>query len=475
MLFVLLGMMINFYLIYENNRSLLHTHIDKTLKESAHNANLLFNETFHDRALHREDISKEEDQKNIAKLSLFTNNLDITYIYTMIEREGKIYFTSSSALKNEIESKEETHYFDEYDEATPLLKNVLQEQKIVYEESTDKWGTFRTIFIPMKSKKGTPYIIGADIKIDFIQTQLEKILIESLRIQLILFLILVGLAWYFMRLSKTEIVQIRFLKEELDSEIANKTQELEALNQSLEERVQEEIAKNREKDTQLLQQARLAQMGEMISMIAHQWRQPLSAISATSDSLFLKSQLGQLDLEGVSVQASNISTYAQHLSTTIDDFRNFFKPNKEKESCSYTKMLHEVLHMIETPILTKNIVIEKVFHSEKVFYAYPNELKQVILNLIKNAEDVLLEKKIQDAKISIYTEGNILRIEDNGGGIPEEMMEKIFDPYFSTKLHNGTGLGLYMSKIIIEEHCLGSLRVFNTQQGACFEIELLEP
>jgi len=254
-----------------------------------------------------------------------------------------------------------------------------------------------------------------------------------------------------------------------------------------EKRNKEFALKNQEK--LLYQQSRLAQMGEMISMIAHQWRQPLAAISATSTGMNLKARRGKLDDEMILEKTKNITEYAQQLSSTIDDFREFFKPNKEKSNISYTSVIQSVLNIIETSFKNRNITLVKELECEQLTNTYPNELKQVILNLLKNAEDVILDKNIKNGCVKIktyiqtyvYSDFNIdrsdkamvLQISDNAGGIADEIISKIFDPYFSTKDDkNGTGLGLYMSKTIIEEHCFGTLQVSNEEGGACFRIIL---
>ena len=254
----------------------------------------------------------------------------------------------------------------------------------------------------------------------------------------------------------------------------NKSKEnLSKINKTLEERVQKEVEKSREKDKVMLQQSRLAQMGEMLSMIAHQWRQPLSAISTTSANLILKAKLGVLDNESAIKLAEKISAFTQHLSDTIDDFRNFFKPDKTLEDVTYSKLVQCVLNIVEDSLKTKNIQLKVDIQSDVVFKSYPNELKQVILNLVKNAEDVLLEREVKNSTITIEAYGNQLRVKDNAGGVPESIIDKIFDPYFSTKTQkNGTGIGLYMSKTIVEDHCKGELKVYNDEEGAVFEIEL---
>ncbi|NQY21532.1 MAG: PAS domain-containing sensor histidine kinase [Campylobacteraceae bacterium] len=251
--------------------------------------------------------------------------------------------------------------------------------------------------------------------------------------------------------------------------------EVTALNSSLKHRVNEEVEHNRQKDIQLAQQARLAQMGEMISMIAHQWRQPLAAISSLSAVLNLKSQLGSLNKDLILDLSSKITENSKHLSNTIDDFRDFFKPNKEKRESSFNEIVSDVLKIVESSIATKNISIIKDLKNENKFSSYPNEIKQVVLNLIKNADDILLDNEIKEAiiKISTYDDENniILEISDNAGGIHGDIIDKIFDPYFSTKTKkDGTGLGLYMSKTIIEEHCNGKLIASNSEFGAVFKI-----
>ncbi len=253
---------------------------------------------------------------------------------------------------------------------------------------------------------------------------------------------------------------------------------IELLNNSLHERISLEIEKSRKKDQQMIQQSRLAQMGEMIAMIAHQWRQPLSAISATSGALKIKANRGKADIEMITKFADNISEYAQHLSTTIDDFREFFQPNKVMQIVTFDEIVSGVLSIVKISLTNQKINVIEQIECDDRFEAFSNELKQVVLNLIKNAEDILIEKEIKDAFIKIYAfkDSNnnlILEISDNGGGIPEDIIDLIFDPYFSTKgQKDGTGLGLYMSKTIIEEHCNGELNVSNSDSGAVFQIVL---
>ncbi len=238
-----------------------------------------------------------------------------------------------------------------------------------------------------------------------------------------------------------------------------------------------DITDIKEKDKQLLQQSKLAQMGEMISMIAHQWRQPLSAISATTNNLSLKLMINDIDKENFLEELSLISGYTQHLSKTIDDFRKFFKETKEKERVMLKELVTETLQIALVSLKNKNINLITEYNCDKPILTYTSEVKQVLLNFIKNAEDVLLEREIKNPKITIITKNDdtshILVIKDNAGGIPEKIIDKIYEPYFSTKLEkDGTGLGLYMSKKIIEEHCSGKIETKNDKEGAVFTITL---
>lgn len=254
--------------------------------------------------------------------------------------------------------------------------------------------------------------------------------------------------------------------------------ELESLTYKLEERIEEEIKKNKEKTNQLIQQSRLAQMGEMISMIAHQWRQPLSAISATTNTLLLKLLLDEkIDNEQLKKELNLIIDYSQHLSLTIDDFRNFFKTDKIKSETTLEELIEKSVNIIKTSFVSKNIELKINNNFNEKIITYTTELQQVILIILKNAEDAFIERRIKNKKIRIKTykeaDSIIIQIKDNAGGISLDIIDKVFDPYFSTKKEKeGTGIGLYMSKIIIDDHCKGNLSVINSENGALFTIKL---
>ncbi len=228
----------------------------------------------------------------------------------------------------------------------------------------------------------------------------------------------------------------------------------------------------------LVEQSKLAVMGEMISMIAHQWRQPLQAVSIMSQKILINKTLeGEVSEEFLEETVANINTQLNYMSKTIDDFRDFFLPNKVKEKTSIKFVINKALEFVSYLIKNDSIDINIEESIDTNIELFINEIVQVIINIIKNARDVLIERNIENKQIKIryFQEESfsVIEIEDNAGGISDNVIEKIFNPYFSTKDNkNGTGLGLYMSKTIIEKHSDGILDVQNTKNGAMFIIKL---
>ena len=249
------------------------------------------------------------------------------------------------------------------------------------------------------------------------------------------------------------------------------------LNKELHEEVKRQLNTLREKDKQLQFQSRLAQMGEMLSMIAHQWRQPLSAISATTGFLSMKLLLEEFEAKVFTQEIQHIEEYASHLSQTIDDFRNFFNPIRHKEAVSLEAVVEKTLTIIQPILDAQGICVHTSFSSQEAFLSCKNELGQVLLNLIKNAQDAFEETLSLRPTLHLITCKDThflyLIVKDNAGGIPEAIKTKIFDAYFSTKFDKGgTGVGLSMSKTIVEEHCQGELLVENDDEGAIFTIKI---
>ena len=264
--------------------------------------------------------------------------------------------------------------------------------------------------------------------------------------------------------------------KELDSTnklLEIKTIELEKLNKNLDIKIKDEIEKRIQQESILVQQSRLAATGEMIGNIAHQWRQPLSLITTCATGIKLEKEFGISTEENELEKLNTIVQSSNYLSKTIDDFRNFFKPNKEKISFSIEEMLEQSITLVAASFNFHYITINKELKEIEKVYGFPNEFSQAILNVLANAKDALIEKNIENPFVSIKICENkkfgILEIEDNAGGISPDILTKIFDPYFTTKHKNqGTGIGLYMSKMIIEKNMNGNLSVENTSNGAKF-------
>jgi len=249
---------------------------------------------------------------------------------------------------------------------------------------------------------------------------------------------------------------------------------LQRLNDSLKERVEVEVAAQREKEKMLIQQSKMAAMGDMISMIAHQWRQPLNQMSYVMmniDGAYDARTLSRKYLDEKLKEGENLLEYMSH---TIEDFRDFFKPDKEKEELSLCSLVDSAIGLIEKGLEKDHIQLVKEYECDTKLYLYKNEMIQVLLNLLKNAQEALQGHEDPSITICVLEDEDSVRIciRDNAGGIEEGNMQKIFEPYFSTKAHQGTGLGLYMSKMIIEEHMNGRLRVENRSDGAEFIISL---
>jgi len=247
------------------------------------------------------------------------------------------------------------------------------------------------------------------------------------------------------------------------------------LNQELEQRVFEETRKNIEQERILTHQARHAAMGEMIGNIAHQWRQPLNTLGLVIQNIAMDYQEGILNQKSLSEYKETAINTVQKMSQTIDDFRNFFQPNRLEETFSLIQPIQEAFSLILASMKNNNISVTVDCPKELVAFGLPNEFAQVMLNLLANAKDALMEKNLPLKKIEIsaHAEENhaIVCVRDNGGGIPAEIIERIFDPYFTSK-DSGTGIGLYMTRVIVEQHMHGKITCRNTKGGAEFILSL---
>ncbi|MBT1073088.1 PAS domain-containing sensor histidine kinase [Pelotalea chapellei] len=281
----------------------------------------------------------------------------------------------------------------------------------------------------------------------------------------------------------TEITQRKYVEEalaklngQLEDRINQRTNELaqslEALKQEHIQRM-ETINNLREKDQLLIQQSRLAAMGEMVNNIAHQWRQPLNVVGLHLQHLELLHDQGQLSTENLNASIQTAMEQITHMSSTIDDFRNFFRPNKEKRLFNLQEAANKTISLINADMANKGIEIVMDLQKEGKVFGFFNEFCQALMSILQNARDVLVERKVITPRIKIQSKSEadnlLIIITDNAGGIAPDVMSRLFEPYFSTKGVQGTGIGLYMAKSIIEAMG-GTITAFNTGSGAAFEI-----
>lgn len=263
----------------------------------------------------------------------------------------------------------------------------------------------------------------------------------------------------------------------LNKSLEKKIEQLDDFNKTLHNKVRIEVDKQREKENLLIQQSKLAALGEMMGNIAHQWRQPISAVSAIMMNIKWTAISHGVEKDFLDERMKEANEQLKYMSQTIDDFRSFFKPDKEKEYFNLKTKVKNAYKIVKDTLQNNNINFQIICKKEDITaFGYPNEFSQVLLNLISNAKDVLIERKIEKPKIviDIYEDEKKLfcLVKDNAGGIEKSYINRIFEPYFTTKDIKGTGIGLYISKEIIEKHMSGSLSVKNDNQGANFIISL---
>lgn len=241
-------------------------------------------------------------------------------------------------------------------------------------------------------------------------------------------------------------------------------------NRYLEKLIQEEVVKNKQKDTILIEQSRLAAMGGMVASIGHQWRQPLNNLSLLMHDVREALEFGEIDGQYIDRFTRESMLQINHMSRTINDFRKFYKPNKERLPFSIADSIEEALSIFSMSLKKHGIKVEFEYRGQQMAYGYPNEYSQVVLNILTNARDAFVQNGSRNRKLSIKigesTDYVTAEFIDNAGGIEPVLLNKIFDPYFTTR-QNGTGLGLYITKLILEK-MNGAVTVENTNDGAKF-------
>ena len=278
------------------------------------------------------------------------------------------------------------------------------------------------------------------------------------------------------------IVVLRF-GHHLEVTVKLRTRELKHLNENLEERVRLEVEKSTQQEKQMVQQSRSAAMGEMMGAIIHQWKQPLNALSVANSGTKLALMVGDIPKEEIEKTTNIIEKQIGIMNSTMEDFRNFFKPQKLR-TYNVNNSINDVINLIGKIYETSNVFIKVDLSDGVSTSGYPNELNQVIINILNNARDIIQETncEIRDIFVKTFTEDDkvVITISDCAGGVPEDIIDKIFEPYVTTKSDDkGTGIGLDMSKTIVEK-VNGSISVKNVvttideidYSGAQFRIEL---
>jgi signal transduction histidine kinase len=366
-------------------------------------------------------------------------------------------------------------------------------QKFVKLAIKNREGSFVEFFYPkpdesqsskklnfVKLYKDWQWVISGGIYLDEIKKEIQgkkydleqkinKYIKITLTITLFLIIIISILSFFIsQKINKTfKKYQSRVLKNEAS---------LKDLNHNLHDKIELALEEAKKKDRAMLHQSRLARMGEMLSMISHQWRQPLSQLAGIIMELETTVTFKKANEKFLLNCASDATKIIQHMSLTIEDFKNFFKPEKSKENFYISKACEGAISLIKDSLINQNIDLDFQIKNDKKVYSYKREYSQVILNLLVNAKDALLINQIKHGKITLIVDtiDNLAFVEvrDNAGGIKNEYLDLVFEPYFSTKKSHGTGLGLYMSKMIIEQNMQGKISVQNGKKGAIFRIIL---
>jgi len=287
---------------------------------------------------------------------------------------------------------------------------------------------------------------------------------------LVVMLAIVSLMYYYQQ-------KLKKFNSELERLVDIKTKELREINESLESKVKQKIDELIEKDEILTMQSKQAVMGEMISMIAHQWRQPLNMITLQISNLQIKHMMNQkISDEFLNKTLDDITDTIVYLADTVEDFKAYFRPDKEKITSSIRDIIEKSVNFVQPRINAHQIKLDINDIEDIEMNTYPNDLIQVVLNLLNNSIDAYSEVDTDDKYIKVYTktmDQNIsVYVEDNAGGIKKEDIKRLFEPYFSTKGKNGTGLGLYMSKMIIEKQFSGNIKVTSKDSKTIFVINI---
>ena len=281
--------------------------------------------------------------------------------------------------------------------------------------------------------------------------------------------------YYFEKMRRSYEVQLSKALQERETllrELNLQKDQTETSNRELARKIDEV----KEQEEMLIAQSRLAAMGEMMSMIAHQWRQPLSTMSLMITNYNVKAMLGDRPKDERDRILEEVSVNLQYLSETVEDFQTYFKPTDTTESSSICTILERAAEFTKSRLQFNSITLRNNCRDGYMIHTNSNEMVQVVINIINNAVDAIVANGSQQRVIGIDAEETpehvVLRISDTGGGIDEAIIDRIFEPYFSTKSKNGTGLGLYMAKMIVAKHGNGEIAAANSAVGCTFTLKL---
>ncbi|NKQ41509.1 MAG: HAMP domain-containing histidine kinase [Sulfurovum sp.] len=295
---------------------------------------------------------------------------------------------------------------------------------------------------------------------------------------IIMLFLLIGFT-FFLSIIISLIITNHFkrLNESLESKVMFKTKELRELNESLEKRIRKEVANSRNKDQVMFQQAKLASLGEMLQNIAHQWRQPLGAITMIIQSFESRFISGKLDEDFIESRVNDAMLLSKNMSDTLEDFRTFFHPHKIHKKFELKRVIKKAMELTKYQLDKDKISIELDMKDEIEIYGYENELTHILLNIINNSRDAFAQAdqvNNDKKKILIFVKDAQQKVTvsmvDNAGGVKDDIITKVFEPYFTTKHKSvGTGIGLYMSKQMVEKHMGGTIGCKNIQHKMGFK------
>ena len=385
---------------------------------------------------------------------------NIKYVYVLGVKNGKYYFLADGSQTDKAE-------FGEIFE--PMDKKGFLSLKPHYFFHKKLKSLYLTYLNPVVVNHKIKAIIVMDLPmsfLDFIKNILNNLTPSVYIILFFSFLLFVLIIFFAYFDFKREKEKEKLLKK------------LEESNKTLANKIKQKVSELRQKDALILNQGKLAALGEMLNMIAHQWRQPLNAMSAAAIRLDLKAEMEEnITKDEINEFSKFIQEETQKLSSVIDDFMNFSRPDEKKEEFYVSEVIEDVLKMIEIQLKNHNIEIKVNVSENLQIKSYKKVIEHILLNLLSNARDALDEVDIKNKEIVISSKEDKdcieIRVYDNAGAIPEDIAKRIFEPYFTTKEQGkGTGIGLYMSKKLAEEKLKGKLEFENKDNGVEFILKL---